>query len=204
MTINFLACRLTKSGNIILPKGRLAFAQHILKPGKPKTAPATQEAKYSTNVLIPKVADLKMLRDACLKVATENTGGKFPKGMHNPILEAKDYDYEGFTDQFWLVRPTGKQKPGLVSASNEHVSAENETNEVYSGRWACVSVRPFWFDVGTKKGVGLGLQNIQLLDHDEVMGGSRARAEDEFEAVEGTAPNAEGGGAGATEENPFG
>lgn len=199
MPIDFNTCRATKSGNIILPKGRLTFAQNILVPGKPKNAPAAQESKYGTSQLIPKAGDLTLLKNAIKACAVEKYGAKIPPaGLKYPILEAKDYEYEGYTDQFWLIRPTSKQKPGIVNAAGVHVGDDEARSEIYSGRWACLSVRCFHYDFG-KPGIGLGLQNIQLLDHDESLGG-RARAEDEFEAVEGATSNS---GGGATHEDPF-
>lgn len=206
MTINFLACRTSPSGNIITPKGRLSFAQYILKKGKPKNAPAGQEEKYSTSLLIPKTADLTLLREAIVACAKGKYGANVPKGLKFPILEAFDADksekdqYEGYTKDFWLIRPTSKQKPGVVDASGKHVGDDAAASEIYSGRWACVSLNPFPYDFG-KPGIGLGLQNVQLLENDESLGG-RARAEDEFEPVEGAAGPADG--AGPTEDNPFG
>ena len=43
------------------------------------------------------------------------------------------------------------------------------------------------YDTNGNKGVSFGLQNVQILDNDEAWGGTRARAEDEFEPVESAA-----------------
>ena len=57
-------------------------------------------------------------------------------------------------------------------------------SDVYAGVWALVTVRPFASDYGTKR-VSLGLQNVMILAADERLGGGGARAEDDFEPIDG-------------------
>lgn len=176
MTINFKACRETKTGNIITPKCRLSFPNLFTA----RTPPGSDKEKYSVSMLIPPDADVALLKKAAAACAREKWGDKLPAKMKTPFLDAGDYEYEGYVAGWLLVRASSIQKPGIVRADGSTVTDESE---VYPGRWACVSLRPFVYDTNGNRGVSFGLQNVQLLDHDEAIGG-RAKAEDEFEPVE--------------------
>lgn len=173
--INFKTCRLTKTGNIITPKCRLSFPNLL----EARTPPGSDKAKFSVSMLIPPDADIALLKKAAAEAAKEKWGDKLPNKMKSPFLDAGDHEYEGYIAGWLLLRASSIQKPGIVNARGEPVS---DDAEVYPGRWACVSLRPFCYDTNGNRGVSFGLQNVQLLDHDEPIGG-RARAEDEFEAV---------------------
>lgn len=174
--VDFTKCRVSKSGNIITPKAKLSFPQLFTA----KKAPGAEKEKFSLSLLIPKTSDISLLKKAAEEAAREKWGDKLPSKLKSPFLKAEDYEYEGYDDSVVLVRATGLQKPGLVNAAGENVSEESE---VYPGRWCVASLRAFAYDTNGNRGVAFGLQNVQLLDHDEPIGG-RARAEDEFEAVE--------------------
>lgn len=174
--IDFKKCRVSKSGNIITPKARLSFPTLFTA----KTAPGADKAKFGCSLLIPPDADISILIDAVKKCAKEKWGDKLPSKLKTPFLKAEDYEYEGYEEGWTVLRPNSLQKPGIVDGAGNNVSEESE---VYPGRWCVASLRAFAYDTSGNRGVAFGLQNIQLLDHDEPIGG-RARAEDEFEAVD--------------------
>lgn len=193
------ACKLTKSGRVSTCKGRLAFVQlneAKLKPGaKPGAKP-----KYGTAFLIPKGSDIKALRELVEAKARESFGDKlknpkFKEKLKLPIKKCTDCTdkdgnvYSGFDDpRFeYCIWPQTTTKPGIADATNANVS---EPSEVYSGRWGRINVHAYKFDVDGNYGISLGLDNVQLLDHDEMMGG-RPRASDEFEPVEGVSTGGE-------------
>jgi hypothetical protein len=173
--IDLNKCRVSKSGNIITPKLRLSFPQLFTA----KAAPGSDKLKFSCSGLIPPTADISLLRKAAEECAKEKWGDKMPSKLKAPFLKAEDYEYEGYEAGWILIRPTSLTKPGIVDAAGNNV---DEESQVYPGRWAVFSLRPFAYDTNGNRGVSLGLQNVQLLDHDEPIGG-RARAEDEFEPV---------------------
>jgi hypothetical protein len=175
MTIDLTKCRVSKSGNIITPKGRLSFPQLFVA----KSAPGSDKAKFGCSILLPPTADIGLLKQAAEKCAKEKWGEKMPSKLKTPFLKAEDYEYEGYEQGWVLLRPTSLTKPGIVDAAGNNV---DEDSQVYPGRWAVLSLRPFAYDSNGNRGVSFGLQNVQLLDHDEPIGG-RARAEDEFEPV---------------------
>lgn len=176
MATDFTKARLSKSGNLITPKARMSFPTLFTA----KAAKGSDKEKYSLSLLIPPTADISLLIEAVKKVATEKWGEKLPAKLKSPFLKAEDYEYEGYEAGWVLVRCTSLQKPGLVDATGGNV---DEEREAYPGRWCVASLRPFAYDNSGNRGVSFGLQNVQLLDHDEPIGG-RARAEDEFEPVD--------------------
>jgi hypothetical protein len=188
MSVDLNKCRVSKSGNIITPKGRLSFPQLFVA----KKAPGADKEKFGVSLLIPPTADLSLLVQAVKDCAKEKWGDKQPAKLKSPFLKAEDYDREGYEKGWILIRPTSITKPGVVDATGANVVDESQ---VYPGRWASLSLRPFAYDTNGNRGVSLGMQNVQLLDHDEPIGG-RARAEDEFEPV-GDVAAASGGAASA-------
>lgn len=193
MTIDFKKCRETAAGNIITPKARLSFAMYLFDPN-PKAKTRDGKLKHTLSVLVPPDADISLLKKAAERVAIEEFGAEKLKSLVEmkrfamPWLDAfeKSRSEKNPAGEEWmkgwiLFRVASVQQPGIVNAKGEKVS---DQSEVYSGRWACVSLRPFAWEFDGKYGVSFGLQNIQLLDHDEPIGGGNVRAEDEFEPVD--------------------
>lgn len=179
----------TQSGTVATPKGRLSYAQYIVRPNPEAVNKKTGECKYTTSILLPPDADLTLLKEQAKEAANKFWNGNPPKGIHSPFLDAGEKmgdEWEGWT----LLRLSANKKPQVIDARNENVDDEDE---IYSGRWAHVTVRAGGWDVDKKKGVSFYLSNVQILDHDEPLGGvSRAKAEDEF------APADDGDGATPT------
>lgn len=184
---NFDTCVLTKSGNIILPRGRLIYPA-LFTPTLMKGETDESKAKYQASVLLPKSAKLDLLLSKVEEIIAENVSAEKRKTtkVKKPFLKTEDQPrFVDFAEDYpVMLRMNSKQRPDVVNAQANKIDDESE---VYSGRWARISVRPFFYDHPTGgKGISLGLQNCQLLDHDEVLAGGRVRAEDEFEAVEGS------------------
>lgn len=207
MTINFKTCRESKSGNgnILSPKARMSFVT-LLEPRKPKSGQG--DAKYSVTILIPADADITLLKQAAAAKAKEKWGDKLPAKLKSPFLKAEEQINEktgepwtGYLPGMIAIRATAKTRPGIVHPSGKAVDEGDIGKEAYSGRWATVSLRAFHYDVDGNKGVSFGLQNVQLLDRDEPLGGGRASAEDEFESAgDSFASDSSAGGASA---DPF-
>lgn len=194
MAIDFKKCRETKGGNIITPKARLSYPNLFTPNARAKTQDG--KLKYTLSVLIPPDADIGPLKAAAEKAAIDEFGAEKMKSLvemkrfNIPWLDAfeksrteknpaGDEQFKGWT----LLRVTSLQKPQIVNAKLENVDDESE---VYPGRWACVSLRPFAYPArtGGNAGVSFGLRNVQLLDHDTPLAGSNVQAQDEFEPVD--------------------
>lgn len=176
-----------KTGNLMTPKCRIAWPELFVPKGM-KGEPA-DKAKHQITLLIPKDADISVLKTAAAEAATEKFGKK-TSGLRSPFrkTEEKDNLAELAEDFPYYITARSKDRPGVVGPSGKPV---DDPEQVYSGRWAKVSLQVFGYDTAGNKGVSFGLQNVQLLDHDEplAIGGGRVSAEAEFEAVEGVAGN---------------
>ena len=191
MPIDTTKCRKSKSGlYVITAKGRLDFAVglHDPKPNK-----ISGKIKYQLNLLVPPTHDLTLLKNEMGAVALANCNGdqtRAKKLVQKRFLDPNDKpqggkpageEFEGWT----LIRATSDYKPDVTYPNGDEMPNEEIPKELYSGRWASALVNAYWSSNTENPGVFIGLQGIQLLDHDDVIGTSRPKAEDEFEAVEG-------------------
>lgn len=180
------SCKLLASGNIRLPRARLYYP-HFFKPQLRKGETDQSKAKYQVTVLLPKNVEMALLLKAVDECATAKWGAGYAAKhkIKKPFLKTDEQPkMSELVDDFPVfLRLNSKDKPGVVFA-NGTVCGEDKSHEVYGGRWAFVSVRPFAYDTDGNKGVSLGLQNAQLLEDDDRLGGGRVSAESEFESAE--------------------
>lgn len=198
-----------KTGNLVSAKGRILWFS-VFKPRKGK---GDKPGKHEFNLLFPKDADLSALKDNAMEVGKEKFSktfreaeGKWPKSIKTPFkrtadndkvvaaLEAADLKVEDYPV---FIAARSNDKPGVVGPNGKSDGIDDE--QVYSGRWAKMTMDCFGYDTDGNKGVSFGLKNIQLLDNDDelVLGNGRVKAENEFEAVEGA------GDEGASSDSVF-
>lgn len=201
----YMAARPAKEGkNILSPICRLSYP-HLFKAKPIGKKDAAGKLKFSVSLLIPPTADIKLLKKAAEEAAMGEWGSKVKEmRIKSPFLKAEDYKYEGYEPGWILIRPSAESKPTVLDAAQSPGSlikiTEDDSETVYPGRWATVSLNVFAYDTNGNKGVSFGLNNVMLLNHDESLGG-RMKAEDEFEAPEGSFGSA--GGADATIDSLF-
>lgn len=182
------------SGNIITPKGKLFYAQYMLEP---------QNGKYSVDICFKPGAELKGLKNAMGKIALENLDGDTKQAMNfvekrfiDPNNKPSGGKPAGAEFEGWIsVRASSSTIPDFVYPNGQKIPSEDLKKECYSGRWARVTLNPYWMDkVATDKDTGkqvkvkglfLTLVNVQLLDHDTPLGFVKAAGSEEFGAVEG-------------------
>jgi hypothetical protein len=181
-----MTCKLMASGNIRLPRVRLYYP-HFFKPQPNRKEPNNPDkARYQTTVLIPRGVNMKVLTDAVEAAAVEEWGADYAKKVKvkKPFLKTEDQPRmsELAADYPVFLRLNSRNKPGVVFANGD-VCGDDKAHEVYGGRWAFVTVRAKPYD-GEQKGVGVYLQNVQLLEDDERIGGGMITAAQEFEPVD--------------------
>ena len=190
MSIDFSKCRMSPAGNVITPKGRILYPA-LFKPTSPREEKDNPDkARYQISLLLPTAADLALLVKLVNEKIVDEWGEKWAEKykVKKPFIRTEDQPkLRAYAEEFpVLIRTNSKDKPGLVGPNGRPIEDENE---VYSGRWGCLSLRAYTYDHATGgKGVSLGLVNVQLLDHDDVLAGARPKAEDEFGAVEASKP----------------
>jgi hypothetical protein len=188
---DFMAAAKTKSGNIILPRGRMMYP-YFYKPSMPQGETDEEKARFQCTVIFPAGVNLDALAEEVEARAVDKWGSDYKKKfkVKKPFLKTEDYPKMGeLAEKFPIfVRCNSKERPQVVRGDMSNVDEAKGVEEVYPGRWARVSVRPWAYDHPTGgKGISLGLQNVQLLEHDDRLAGGRPQAQDEFEAIGGEA-----------------
>lgn len=189
----------TSVGSVVTPRGRLTYA-NLLKPN-PNAKTKDGTLKYTTGLLLPPGSDLSLLKAEAKRGANEYFTGQIPPKLKSPFLDAYeksiteqnpqgDERFKGWT----LIRVSNTSKPVIIDARGETVV---DPSEVYSGRWAMLSVRANGYNVDGNKGVSFFLSNVQVLENDDPFGRAPVSPEREFERV------VPAGSAGAADEDPF-
>lgn len=177
-------CNKTKDGAILTPKGRLSYAgENLFVAHNIEGETDPEKKRYSTSILLKGDVDLKLLVELVNETAKAKWGADcFDKfKIKKPFLKVEDFPKmrdlheQGFKT---MLRLASKTRPQVVMADGRTPA---NAEDAFSGRWAIISVNAFTYDHRTGgKGVSLGLQNVQLLELDERLGGNRAKAEDQF------------------------
>jgi hypothetical protein len=182
-----------KYDSFTTPEGIITFAA-IAKKWKQKDSKREgDEGAYILTLIVPKDANLEILKTACDKLAKEKLGKI--KGINTPFSDAaekldEERMPEGFNPEGWtMIRSNTYQKrPGVIFANGDVVPEDELLDEIYNGRKARMTVKLHAYPAqdGGKPGVKLYLSNIQLLGKGEKWPGGMARVEahDEFESVE--------------------
>lgn len=175
-----------KGGNIITPKGRMVYPS-LFRPSLPPGEKDDDKARFNATLLIPEDADIKALEDAVEALIEENVPAAKRKNIKRPFLKTADSNsLEDYAEEFpVMIRCAAKYAPDVVSPNAQRTfKEEEEADEVYGGRWARFSVRPyFWNHKTGGMGVSFGLQNAQMLDHGDAIAGGRVRGTSEFESA---------------------
>lgn len=196
--VDFDTCVATQSGNIRTPKCRLSYVYFENPNPKAEVKFGTNKGKFkhTCTLLIPKTADIQLLRDQANAVGIEKFGeeglkAKVGSGKFNtPFLDAfeiskteKRPEGDEKMKDFIAIRTDSLQRPGILEANGQPIG--DDFSGVYPGRWCFATLNASAYDSidGGKPGVKFYLGNVQLLDHDERLGGGRPNAEDEFAPV---------------------
>jgi hypothetical protein len=148
-----------------------------------------QDPKFSTVILIPKtdkatIAKLKAAQLAALEQGKDSKfGGKIPANWGNTLHdgdEEADLDRNPEYAGHLYMTVSSKTRPGIV---DQDVNPIIESDQVYSGCYARVSINAFPYSASGNKGVSFGLNHIQKIADGDFLGG-RSKAEDDFDAVE--------------------
>lgn len=170
---------------------------NLFQPKAPVSDPAG-DPKYSMTILIPKTnAAAKAALDRAIAHAIEaGVSGKW-NGVRPPQPAVPLHDGDGVRPSdgaaygeeckgCWVITASSRNAPFIVDAQMQNVI---DPTKVYSGMWGNVSVSLYPYNTGVKKGIGCGLNGVQLVRDGEPLGGERITAEKAFTVVQSAAPN---------------
>jgi hypothetical protein len=183
-----------------LPELRMVYPK-FLKPDINKQYP-NNDPKFSGLGLIPKAANIDVVREAVIKLATSLYGANWKDkdpAVKMPIKKTVSNDklaeYADEFPYFVSVGSTQDYPPAVFGADAKPFTGEQ--SDVYGGRWAIYTV-DVWGPKPEKKDVNrfisLGIKRVQLRKHGERIGtGGGIRTNAGFEAADvGSAPSGSG------------
>lgn len=188
------------NSKIILKNVRLSYANLF----EPKAMGTGDNAtlKYSTALIIPhdhpQVDKIKEITDAVGK-SKFGDGWAAIKRKKHPLrdywkeykLARKEAEEEGDDpDEIskpdesvkgaYVLNVASKRQPQIV---DKHLQPILDESEIYSGCYVNTSVGGFAYDTDGNKGVGWGLNNVQLVKQGERLGGA-PNADEEFDTID--------------------
>jgi hypothetical protein len=149
--------------------------------------------EFSTQVLIPKTdTDTVNAIKAAAKAALQaKWGDKIPPRVRNPL---RDGDTETKSDGsplgaeyqgHWYMSVKSNQRPGIIDRQGHELLG---AQDVGSGDYGRVSLNAYAYDAAGNRGVAFGLNNVQLLEKGESLGGTRTNAFDDFGVAKSSQP----------------
>jgi hypothetical protein len=157
----------------------LASYCHLLEP----TEDPSGEMKYSVSLIFDKDScDLEPIEEAIKQAAKD---GKLGKKYKNPLRDGDEdrEDNEEYENSMF-VNANAKRRPGIIDyATGDVVDTDDDDIGVYSGCLIRASVTFFAYTHKGSKGVGCGLNNVQVLKRGERLDGTES-AEEAFEDAE--------------------
>ena len=142
--------------------------------------------KFSASMIFDKDAtDLKQI-EKCIKDAKEAKFGKKKiKGFKSPLRDGDiDRDDREEYENSWFMNASSKRRAGVIDyKTGDVVDTDDEDIGVYSGCICRASITFFGYDQKGNKGVGVGLNSVQVLKRGERLDGS-VSAERAFEDAE--------------------
>lgn len=154
---------------------------------KPRMNDLSGKEEYSMTLLIPK--DDKKTLDALAGAANAakeaKWGSKIPAGVQSPLHDGDQEKPNGgpYGDEcagHMVLNVKSNYQPGVV---DKQVQPVIDPTEFTSGDYCRASLNCYAYD-NKRKGVGYGLNNIQVLRKGDPLGG-HSKAESDFDAVDG-------------------
>lgn len=161
---------------IVTPIGISSFIN--LK--EPRAISEGAEPRYSITLIFDRTAQnsqaFKNLEAGIDQALKSKWPTRVPAGLRSPFRDGgeKEGVYEGYKRGDIFINPWSKNKPGVVDINRQDMIS---LDEVHAGWTARATVRPFAYDTGGNKGVGLFLDNVQFLRAGKRLDGRKAASE---------------------------
>jgi hypothetical protein len=191
-----------ETGEIMSPKGRFVWPQFLQPKANPKVADSKK--KFSCVFLIPKDANIDAIKAEIQRAAEEKHGKKWKeKKLRMPLGKTADEPkLAEYAEDFpFVLKPSANEEFAPFVFGPDGKPFKGDPSDIYGGRWGIIAGAGWGYNTGSD-GVGWNLNRVQLLDHDEPIGGGRVSTSSGFEAADigGSAP---GGGKPASTDDIF-
>ena len=133
--------------------------------------------KYSISMIFDKDStDFTLIEEGIAAAAKAKFGDKLPKNFKHPLRDGDDdRDGEEYQNSMFMNASTTRRPQIIDLATKKLVTCDDEDIGVYSGCTLRASITFFGFDKEGNRGVGCGLNNVQVLKRgDRIDGGTSA------------------------------
>jgi hypothetical protein len=172
------------------PKVRLVYPT-LLEAKANKKYP-TNPPKFSASALVPKTADIGAIIGAVQKLAQELYGVNWKeKEVKLPIKKTAAFDkLAEYAEAYPLMIRTSANAdfPPFLLGPDAKPLLKREASEVYGGRWAVMALNvwgPKPENKDVNRFISLGVQRVQLLDHDDPIASGRVATAEGFDSFGG-------------------
>ena len=141
---------------------------------EPRPVVVGGEPRFSINLIFDEAAqktpEFKALQEAIANAIKEKWGAKVPSNLRSPLRDGaeKEGQYAGYRAGTIFINPWTKERPGVVDAGRNEII---DLSSVYAGQHARAFVRPFAYESGANRGVGLLLDAVQIVKDGERIDG---------------------------------
>ena len=158
------------SVSVVTGKVRLSYV-FVKQPGK-------LDGKYSVTAIIPKDDDKtlpkikKAIKDCVDEGVSSKWGGKKPSNLWNPLRDGDEVadehpEYAGC----YYIKCKSSEQPGVIDRQKNEIF---DLDDLYSGCYARLDLSLFPY-ANNSNGIGVGLNNIQMIAEGERLGGGAGR-----------------------------
>lgn len=172
------------------PKIRMVYPA-ILEPKVNRKYP-NNAPKFGLTGLVPKSANIDVIVAEIARIAKNLWGESWKdKEVKIPVKKTAIFDkLAEYADEYpFLLRMSAPADyPPVVFGPDAKPLVRRDPSEVYGGRWAVCALNiwgPKPENKDVNRFVSMGLQRIQLLDHDEPIATGRVQTAEGFEAYAG-------------------
>jgi hypothetical protein len=181
---------------------KMRFVYPVFLEAKTNKKFPNNPPKFSGIGLVPKACDISVISTAVLKFAADLYGANWrEKAAEDPTLAVKipikktanNDKLKEFAEEYPLlinVSANADFPPVIFGPDAKPLPADKRTaNEVYGGRWGAMAVN-IWGPKPENKNinrfVSIGLQRVQLLDHDDPIATGRIATAEGFDSWAGS------------------
>jgi hypothetical protein len=146
----------------LTPTGTLSF----LNIKTPRPVVEGGQPRYSVNIIFDEAAqrtpEFMKLQEAIANCISDKWGKKVPSNLRMPLRDGaeKEGTYAGYRKGTVFINPWSKEAFGVVDRQKQDII---DVGSLYAGQLGRAKVRPFAYDTGSNKGVGLLIDNLQIV-----------------------------------------
>ena len=173
---------------------------------KPRLNELNGKEEYSMTILIPKedTETLGKLRRAMHAAIQAKWPNKVPSGVQNPLHDGDGEkpnggEYGEECAGHWVMNVKSNRRPGIIDVDMNDVL---DPDEFVSGDYCRVSINAYAYD-NMRRGVAFGLNNIQVVERGDPLGGNNTSAQEDFGGSPTSGVRNKSEGTGWDDDTPF-